>query len=142
MLTLMICVVAGLSILVSIYNSMSERRQEIAVMRALGASRTTISRIVLTESTLLSLGGGLGGWILGHLLIGLLAGSIEAYTGVTVSMFDLSPALAIPVGERIIELGVSAEILFVPGLIVLGAAVGFFPAFAAYQVDVARSLQP
>lgn len=141
-LTLMICLVAGLSILVSIYNSMSERRQEIAVMRALGASRTTISRIVLTESTLLSLGGGLGGWILGHALIGLLAGWIEAYTGVQVSMFALSPALAIPLGEGIIDLGVSTEILFVPGLIVLGALVGFLPAFSAYQVDVARSLAP
>ena len=33
-LTIMICVVSGISILVSIYNSMSERRHEIAVMRA------------------------------------------------------------------------------------------------------------
>ena len=38
-LTAMICVVSGVSILVSIYNSMAGRRHEIAVMRALGASR-------------------------------------------------------------------------------------------------------
>ena len=36
-LTVLIVVVAGVGILVSIYNSMSERRHEIAVMRALGA---------------------------------------------------------------------------------------------------------
>ena len=35
----MIVIVAGIGIMVSIYNSMSDRRQEIAVMRALGADR-------------------------------------------------------------------------------------------------------
>ena len=35
-------VVAGIGIMVSIYNSMSDRRHEIAVMRALGASRMTV----------------------------------------------------------------------------------------------------
>ena len=49
-LTIMICVVSGISILVSIYNSMNERRHELAVMRALGASRDRIMRIVLTLS--------------------------------------------------------------------------------------------
>ncbi len=56
-LTVLIVVVAGIGILVSIYNSMSERRHEIAVMRALGAGRTTVMLIVLLESILLSLGG-------------------------------------------------------------------------------------
>ena len=35
-LTVLIVIVAGVGIMVSIYNSMSERRHEIAVMRALG----------------------------------------------------------------------------------------------------------
>ena len=35
----MIVLVAGIGIMVSIYNSMSDRRHEIAIMRALGASR-------------------------------------------------------------------------------------------------------
>ena len=37
----MIVIVSGIGILVSIYNSMSERQHEIAVMRALGAGRRT-----------------------------------------------------------------------------------------------------
>src|SRR4029450_3722206 len=47
LLTVMICIVSGISILVSIYNSMSERRGEIAVMRALGAGRGTVMSIIL-----------------------------------------------------------------------------------------------
>ena len=62
-LTVLIVIVAGVGILVSIYNSMSERRHEIAVMRALGAHRGKIMLIVLTESVMLALGGGaVGGW--------------------------------------------------------------------------------
>jgi putative ABC transport system permease protein len=43
-LTVLIVVVSGVGILVSIYTSMSERRREIAVMRALGARRSTPAR--------------------------------------------------------------------------------------------------
>ena len=71
-LTVMIVIVSGIGILVSIYNSMSERHHEIAVMRALGAGRRTVMLLVLLESILLSLGGGLLGWIVGHALIAAL----------------------------------------------------------------------
>ena len=69
-LTVLIVIVAGISILVSIYNSMSERSHDIAVMRALGASRGAVMAIILVESILLSLGGGLIGMLLGHGMIG------------------------------------------------------------------------
>ena len=65
----MIVIVSGIGILVSIYNSMSERQHEIAVMRALGAGRRTVMLLVLLESILLSLAGGLAGWVVGHALI-------------------------------------------------------------------------
>ena len=58
--------------MVSIYNSMSDRRHEIAIMRALGASRRTVMWVILLESILLSLGGGVLGLLLGHGLIGVL----------------------------------------------------------------------
>ena len=123
-LTILIVVVSGIGILVSIYNSMSERRREIAIMRALGASRTTIRTIVLMESILLSLGGGLAGWLLGHSLIALLGPAIQAKTGVATGLFAFVPA----------------ELALVPGLIGLAAAVGYLPAMAAYRTDVARGL--
>ena len=70
---MMIVIVAGIGIMVSIYNSMSDRRHEIAIMRALGASRVTVMLVILLESILLSLGGGVLGLLLGHGLIELLS---------------------------------------------------------------------
>lgn len=142
-LTALICVVSGVSILVSIYNSMNDRRHEIAVMRALGANRTTVMTIILLESILLSLGGGVLGWLSGHTLNWLATPRIEAQTGVTIGFWNLAPPL------RDLELWglesiigwMSPEALIIPALIVLAVVVGFLPAVAAYRTDVSKSLQ-
>jgi putative ABC transport system permease protein len=123
-LTVLIVVVSGIGILVSIYNSMSDRRREIAVMRALGARRATVMSIVLLESILLSLGGGAFGWLLGRGLIAALSPAIAAQTGVAIGLAPLLPA----------------ELLLIPGLVILAAAVGYLPAMTAYRTDVARAL--
>ncbi|AGA29010.1 ABC transporter permease [Singulisphaera acidiphila] len=123
-LTGLIVVVSGVGILVSIYNSMSERRREIAVMRALGARRSTVRTIVLLESMLLSLTGGLAGWILGRALIAALSPAIAARTGVVIGFAPLIPA----------------ELALVPALIVLSALAGYLPAMTAYRTDVAKAL--
>lgn len=124
-LAVMVVIVAGIGILVSIYNSMSERRHEIAVMRALGARRNTVMLIVLLESFLLAMGGGLLGWFAGHLLIGLAGPFISSYTGVSVGFLQFAPGF---------------ELILIPGLIALAALVGFLPALAAYRTDVGKAL--
>ncbi|HTQ37497.1 MAG TPA: FtsX-like permease family protein [Pirellulales bacterium] len=124
-LTVLIVIVAGIAILVSIYNSMSERRHEIAVMRALGAHRGKIMMIVLTESIMLALGGGAVGWLAGHLLVGAAAPTITDYTGVAVNFLQFVPG---------------SELILIPGLIVLASLVGYLPALSAYRTDVARAL--
>ena len=142
-LTILICVISGVSILVSIYNSMSERRKEIAVMRALGAGRGTVMAIVLLESIMLALGGGAMGWIGGHALNASARPWVELQTGVSIGFFDLAPpinVLELLGGNGIIM--VYPELLLIPGLIVLAVAVGFLPALSAYRTDVARSLGP
>ena len=137
LLTAMICVVSGISILVSIYNSMSDRRHEIAIMRALGANRGTVMTVILLESVLLSLGGGVGGWLCGHGLNWLASGEIEHRTGVTMSFFTVAP----PLDTEMLVLGdFSPEWLLVPALILLAVIVGFLPAMSAYRTDVAESL--
>jgi putative ABC transport system permease protein len=143
-ITSLICLISGVSILVSIYNSMNDRRHEIAVMRALGASRGCVLLIVLLESILLSLGGGFLGWVGGHALVGVaLRSLIEDRTGVTIGFFDLAPSvnpLELLGMSPIISAGISPEFLLIPGLIVLAVAVGLMPALAAYRTDVARAL--
>jgi putative ABC transport system permease protein len=124
-LTILIVVVAGIGIMVSIYNSMSERQHEIAVMRALGARRNTVMLVVLLESVLLSLGGGLVGWLAGHLLVGAAGPLITNYTGVNVAFLQFVPRF---------------ELILIPGLIVLASLVGYLPALSAYRTDVGRAL--
>jgi putative ABC transport system permease protein len=123
-LTALICVVSGISILVSIYNSMSERKHDIAVMRALGAGRETVMTIILLESILLSAMGGGAGWLLAHVINALVSGKIADTTGVTIHFWDFAPS----------------EWLVVAGLLTLAVIVGFLPAVSAYRTDVARSL--
>ncbi|MCS7239189.1 MAG: ABC transporter permease [Thermoguttaceae bacterium] len=123
-LAVLVVIVAGIGITVSIYNSMSERRHEIAIMRALGASRGTVMAVILLESILLSLGGGLLGVVMGHTLVGALSPAIAEYTGVIVHPLDFQ----------------LAELILIPGLIALATAVGYLPALMAYRTDVAKCL--
>ena len=123
-MTVMIIVVAAIGILVSIYNSMSERSHDIAVMRALGASRRAVMGVILAESVLLSLTGGLLGMIIGHGIVGVVSPFVEARTGVTLGFLDV---------DRM-------ELILILSLVVLSCVVGYLPALAAYRTDVAKSL--
>lgn len=123
-LTVLIVIVAGISILVSIYNSMSERSHDIAVMRALGASRGAVMAVVLLESILLAVGGGVIGILLGHGLIGLASPYVLQRTGIALGLFEFD----------------WQELVLIPALVVLAALVGLLPAVAAYRTDVAKSL--
>lgn len=125
-LTVLIIIVAGIGILVSIYNSMSERRREIAIMRALGASRHAVMLVILLESILLAAAGGIAGCFVGHGILGLISPSIVARTGVSIGFLHYDVQ----------------EVLLIPALIVLAAVVGFLPALSAYRTDVAESLKP
>jgi putative ABC transport system permease protein len=121
---IMIVVVAGIGIMVSIYNSMSDRRHEIAIMRSLGASRGIIMLVILMESILLSVGGGLLGLGLGHGLIAVLGPTIAEQTGFSMGLLQFK----------------AVELVLIPGLVLLASAVGYLPALAAYRTDVSKSL--
>ncbi|MCG8449272.1 MAG: ABC transporter permease [Pirellulales bacterium] len=123
-LTVLIVIVAGISILVSIYNSMSERSHDIAVMRALGASRAAVMAIILVESILLALLGGFAGVFFGHLVMGAISPYIEAQSGITLKFWEFN----------------WQESLLIPGLVVFASLVGFLPALTAYRTDVGRAL--
>lgn len=133
----LICIVSGVSILVSIYNSMTERRHEIAVMRAMGAGRGAVMLIVLVESIILALSGGFLGWMSGHLLVAAASPWIEFHTGVSIGMFDFAPGMDITGSGNV---NISSELLLIPGLMILAVLVGFLPAHSAYKTDVGDAL--
>lgn len=67
---------AGLAVAASMTTAIVERRQEIGLMRALGATRITIAALFLTEITILALAGGLVGYLLGSLLAGRIGDQV------------------------------------------------------------------
>lgn len=122
----LVALVAAGSILASIYNSMNERRRELAIMRALGARRATVfSAIVLESATIAALGVAAGFAIYAALMF-VVAGIVRTQTGVVLEPFKFNPVM-----------------LWSPALfIALGALAGIVPAFKAYRTDVASNLTP
>lgn len=123
-ITLITCVVAAVGILVAIYNSMNDRRRDIAVMRALGARRSTVTAIIIYESLLVATIGAVIGWILAHAAIVAYAGRIEDQTGVQVGFFSTS----------------GNELYIFPLVLVLALVAALLPAWSAYRTDVGSNL--
>ena len=123
-LTALIITVSGIGIFVSIYNSMAERKKEIAVMRALGARRQTVFSIILTESVLLCVLGGIAGIVFGHGLVFVAAPIIEARSGLLIDATAFAPF----------------EFAVIPILIGMASLIGILPGMTAYRTDVADAL--
>lgn len=123
-LTILVCIVSAIAILVSIYNSMSERRRDIAVMRALGARRDVVLAIILAESVLIAVGGGIIGWVLGHGISAIASPWVEDQTGIQVGFLTIN----------------QWEWTLIPGIVVLAILAGLIPAFSAYRTDVSKNL--
>ncbi|MCX7430915.1 MAG: ABC transporter permease [Planctomycetia bacterium] len=125
LVTTLVVIVSAIGILVSMVGSSLERSRDVAIMRALGARRSHVLVVVLIEAVLLAVGGGLAGWVLGHLLVGAIAPLITTNAGVSASIFSAAPG---------------AELLLVPFLVVLAILAALLPALAAYRTDVAKWL--
>jgi putative ABC transport system permease protein len=122
----LVALVAAGSVLASIYNSMSARQRDLAILRALGARRRTIFGAVVAEAACIGALGAIAGYaVYFGLLIGV-AGVIRAQTGVVIDIAARLPILWIcPLGMI--------------GLCALG---GIVPALKAYRTPVAETLAP
>ncbi len=117
---------SGVSIMLALYNSMEQRRRQVAVLRVLGASRWRVFNLVLTESAAIGLMGGALGVILGIVFGTLVSGVLEARLGLVVR-----PSLPLD--------GYLAMVL---GTIALAMLAGVAPAVLAYRTAVVRHLRP
>ena len=68
---------------------MNERRREIAILRALGARRTTVFTCILLEAASISILGMLAGFAFYGIIFTIVAGIIRAQTGVVLDPFKI-----------------------------------------------------
>ena len=117
---------SGIAIMLALYNSMEQRRRQIAVLRVLGASQGRVFGLVLTESVFIGLlGCGTG------ILLGLIGAMVTAQTIKSTLHIVLSSAL--PANE-LIAVSIAT--------VLLSAIAGLIPAVRAYRTSVGENLRP
>lgn len=120
----LVTLVAAASIMTTIYNAIVARRKEMAILRALGATRRRILGLVCAEASLVGLVGGVIGLLVGH--------GLAAVGSVWMSRL---------IGERIDWLAVGPEeAIYLGGVVLLAGAAGLVPALKAYSTPVAAHL--
>jgi len=125
-MAIVVMVSSAISIMLALYNSMEQRRRQIAVLRVLGCTRLRVFGLVLSESALLGAAGSAAGLLLCLIAARVVAGELRRQLGIVVE-----PSL--PVWTT---LGIVA------GAVVLAMAAGIVPASVAYRTSVARNLRP
>lgn len=121
-----VVLVAAGSVLASIYNSMSARRRDLAILRALGARRRTIFGAVVAEAAAIGALGMAAGFGFYFALLAVVAAIVRERTGVVIDVLAVQPVLW----------------LCPAGTIALCAFGGVVPAIKAYRTPVAETLAP
>lgn len=121
---LVLILAAGLSVFLSLYNALAERRYDLAVMRTLGASPGRLMALMLLEGAVLAGLGAALGIALGHALTGLLGVAFRAARQIAVTGWTW----------------VAAEWWLAALALAVGVVAALLPAWRAYRTDIAGTL--
>lgn len=124
LVAILVTLVATVSILVSIYNAIVARLREIAILRALGATRARILLQICLEAGLIGLAGGVLGLILGHLLAAAGSAYMRRLMGEGLNWAKIG----------------NEELLYLVAVTVIAVLAGLVPAMKAYRSPVATNL--
>jgi len=118
--------IATFAVTVSLLAAAIERRRQIAMLRAIGASRSVVFGVLAAEAGLIAGAGAIAGIGLGHALAYIVAAQITRRSGLHLVAAPLD----------ISDFGVAFL------AVALGMAAGAIPAYVACRGDVARNLAP
>jgi len=125
-ISVILTALAGLFLFFSLLSALREMRGDLALFRALGATRKTVMGLVFSEALIISLLGGVLGLALGHWLIGMGVRFIKVETGVGFTAGYVSVI----------------DWLVLPGAALLGLLAGLVPGIQAYRLGVLKNLSP
>ena len=121
---LLVLIIGLTSILVAIYNTMNERKRDIAILRAIGAKKRLIAALIVGEASVIAGIGGVIGLLLSRLLLFGMATYVESSAGFRPDIWRMLPV----------------EMTSLVLIVVIGALAGLLPAWKSYRVDVANQL--
>lgn len=123
-LALAIIIVAGISVFVSLYNSLKERRYEMALMLSMGATRAQLFGMLLLEGLVLALIGFVAGLAMSRLGLWLLSQFVEGNYHYSLANLAILPdewwLLAVAIG--------------------IGLVSAALPALGVYRMNISRVL--
>lgn len=116
--------ISALSIFIALYNSLRERRYDMAIMRSMGAGKTKLFMAMLMEGSILTFLGCLVGLALGHGVLWIFTFLVKESekAGVTASVFY------------------AEEVYILLGSLILGILCSLVPAIQAYRTDIHKVL--
>jgi putative ABC transport system permease protein len=123
-LAVVLLVISGIGIFIALYNSLKERKYDLAILRAIGASRFQLLFLVFLEGIMLTLIGAVFGILLGHVFLNILIAQNDS--GI-VAAFE--PWIFL-----------RAELWLVLYALAVGLVASLIPAFSAYKTDIATQL--
>ncbi|MBW3469985.1 ABC transporter permease [Arthrospiribacter ruber] len=123
-LAFVIIVIAGLSIFIALFNSLKERKYDLAVMRTLGASSGQLFFHIVLEGVILTFLGAVVGMGMGHLFLSII-----------VSLNEQGAVSSLSASVFLVE-----ELYILAYAIIVGILASLIPAWNAYQTDIAKQL--
>ncbi len=123
-IALVIIIVSGLSVFVSLYNSLKERKYEMALMLSMGASRTKLFFLLLLEGLIISTIGFVFGVALSRLGLWLMSKNVEQNFHYDFNVLSL----------------LTEEFWLFLGALFIGLLAAAIPSLGIYKIDISRTL--
>ncbi len=123
-LAIVIILVSGLSVFISLFNSLKKRRYELAIMRVMGGSRAKLFLLLILEGLIIAILGYLLGIILSHVAMEVLARYMqESY------QYEFSGRIFL-----------KEEWWLLAGALLVGLLAAILPAISASSTDISKTL--
>jgi putative ABC transport system permease protein len=119
-----IVIVSGLSIFIALFNSLRERRYELALLRVMGSGRERLFLLIILEGLLLSFMGFVIGIALSHGAMQILGKYMSDAYRYTFSG----------------KIWLTEEWFLLVGALAIGFLAAIIPAISAYKTDISRTL--
>jgi putative ABC transport system permease protein len=123
-LALIIITIAGVSVFISLYNSLKERKYEMALMLSMGATRSRLFLMLLIEGLMLAVIGFFSGVILSRVGIWLFSRAAEQDFHYSLKQFSILPE----------------EIYLFFGALAIGLVAAALPSLRIYNLNISRTL--